>query len=258
VAAYGLGVALVALAGLWAGGVFRVKTTDGTIVVQVNEPDADVFIDGERITVTRQGDEPIEIRKPAGKHTLEVKKGGFKVESRELTLTAGGREPVTVRLERASEPQKPGQPSNIPKGHPYQLDPRGKWKGWEAGAHARRVIWLDRDGWHFRHTNHRQSDLRHHIVCSIRVVDGIIEAVNPILPKGYATGQITLNEDKNLLTVEINTKDGGREAGIDFKVSRGARQLDIELNKVPESIYIGFHGMNPPWRTFSLPAIDPE
>jgi hypothetical protein len=109
--AVGVGVAglLLAFAGLWAGGVFRVKTADGTIVVQVNEPDADVVIDGERVKVTTRGEEPIEIRKPAGKHTLEVEKGGFKAESRELTLTAGGREPVTVRLERAADPRPPAQ-----------------------------------------------------------------------------------------------------------------------------------------------------
>ncbi|MFO0810192.1 MAG: SUMF1/EgtB/PvdO family nonheme iron enzyme [Gemmataceae bacterium] len=81
------------------------KTADGTIVVTVNEPDAEVFVDGERITVTRKGDEPIEIRKSPGTHTVEVKKGGFKVEGQKVTLTAGGR--VTVNLAFQDQFRKP-------------------------------------------------------------------------------------------------------------------------------------------------------
>ena len=90
-----------------AGTVFRVKTTDGTIVLQVNEPDADVFVDGEKITVTRLGGEPIEIRKTAGQYALEVKKVGFAVGGQSVTLTAGGREQVTVRLVPADGQQVP-------------------------------------------------------------------------------------------------------------------------------------------------------
>ena len=43
---------LAGLAVLWAGGVFKVKTADGILVVQVNEPNAEVFVDGNRVTVT--------------------------------------------------------------------------------------------------------------------------------------------------------------------------------------------------------------
>ena len=48
----GAGVAmLLALVILWA--VFRVKTADGSIlVIEVNEPNADVFVDGEKVAVT--------------------------------------------------------------------------------------------------------------------------------------------------------------------------------------------------------------
>jgi serine/threonine protein kinase len=37
---------------LWAGGVFRVKTPEGILVVEVNEPEPDVYVDGDRLTVT--------------------------------------------------------------------------------------------------------------------------------------------------------------------------------------------------------------
>src|SRR5207237_1223987 len=48
----GVGVAavLMGLACLWAAGVFRVKTADGSVlVVEVNEPNPDVFVDGDKV-----------------------------------------------------------------------------------------------------------------------------------------------------------------------------------------------------------------
>ena len=42
---------LAGLAVLWAGGVFKVQTADGVLLVQVNEPNAEVFVDGDRVTV---------------------------------------------------------------------------------------------------------------------------------------------------------------------------------------------------------------
>src|SRR5205085_1971944 len=42
------GLALVALIGLWAGGVFKVKTKDGTIVLENLPDDAEVLVDGDK------------------------------------------------------------------------------------------------------------------------------------------------------------------------------------------------------------------
>jgi hypothetical protein len=40
-------VLLIGLLGLCASGVFRVKTPEGTLVVEVNVPNPDVYVDGE-------------------------------------------------------------------------------------------------------------------------------------------------------------------------------------------------------------------
>jgi serine/threonine protein kinase len=103
----GLCVALV-LVGLWAGGVFKVKTPDGTIVLENLPPDADVTVDGDMVTVKASDGKLFEVRvAPGKKHRLEVKKDGFKVFGEEVEIDAGGRKSVVVRLEPvAAEKEK--------------------------------------------------------------------------------------------------------------------------------------------------------
>ena len=61
------GVLLIGLVGLWAGGVFRVKTPEGTLVVEVNVPNPDVYVDGGKVEVRwDEGGKRAEIRVPAG------------------------------------------------------------------------------------------------------------------------------------------------------------------------------------------------
>ena len=48
----GPALALLAfLVALWAGGAFRLKTQDGTIVVENLPADAEVFVDGEKVAL---------------------------------------------------------------------------------------------------------------------------------------------------------------------------------------------------------------
>jgi tRNA A-37 threonylcarbamoyl transferase component Bud32 len=95
-------VALLAVAagmGLLAQLVFKVRTPDGTVVLELDPADAEVTVDGRQIKVNLAGDqEPIQIELPQGKHELKVTKGGFQVFSRELTLQAGKNERIKVSL----------------------------------------------------------------------------------------------------------------------------------------------------------------
>ncbi len=72
----GVGVALLAgLIVLGAASVFKVKTADGVLVVQVNEPNPEVYVDGERVTVSwDDGGKKAEIRVRPGTRKVEVKK----------------------------------------------------------------------------------------------------------------------------------------------------------------------------------------
>ena len=62
--------------GLLAGGVFKSKSNDGLLVVQVNEPNANIFVDGDPLTATwrRRQDQ---VLGEAGNHQVEVKKRGL-------------------------------------------------------------------------------------------------------------------------------------------------------------------------------------
>ncbi|HEV3261717.1 MAG TPA: serine/threonine-protein kinase [Gemmataceae bacterium] len=124
-------VLLVGIVGLWAGGVFKVKTKEGILVVQVNEPNPDVYVDGEKIRVSwDNGGKTAQIRVKPGTRKVEVKKDGFSVDGKELTFKDGDREIFTARLQPEqgaakvdaplpgkspplSPPEKPDKPPNV-------------------------------------------------------------------------------------------------------------------------------------------------
>jgi predicted Ser/Thr protein kinase len=109
----GAGVALLlVLVVLWAAGVFRVKTADGTIlIVEVNEPNPDVFVDGEKVTVTWDaGGKKAEVRVKPGTRKVVVSKDGFTAYGEEVEIKDGTRRILTARL----GPAGPGDPAPDP------------------------------------------------------------------------------------------------------------------------------------------------
>ncbi len=82
-------ILLLGLVGLWAGGVFKVKTKDGTIVLKDLPADAEVLVDGDTVTVKWNG-KTAEIRVAPGK----------KVFGDEVEVDAGGSKPLLVYLEK--------------------------------------------------------------------------------------------------------------------------------------------------------------
>jgi len=104
-----ISVVVLAIVAYFAGTqIFRVKTSHGTIVLEMDSPDADgadVFVDEQhKITVQLDGEsEPVEISVDPGRHKLKVAKAGFEVFTRDVSLKAGRREPIRVRLEPAAE-----------------------------------------------------------------------------------------------------------------------------------------------------------
>ena len=101
-------VALLGAAGLWAAGVFKVKTKDGTIVLENLPPDADVTVDGNVVLVKSADGNTFQVRVDAEKkkHRIEVKKDGFKVFGEEVELEAGGHKSILVAL-GAGNPTRP-------------------------------------------------------------------------------------------------------------------------------------------------------
>jgi hypothetical protein len=98
--------------GLWAAGVIKVKTADGILVVQVNEPNAEVFVDGDRVTVTwSDGGKKAEIHVKPGARKVDVKKDGFSADGTDLTFRDGDRVVFMARLLPEPHVTNAGQPA---------------------------------------------------------------------------------------------------------------------------------------------------
>jgi flagellar biosynthesis/type III secretory pathway protein FliH len=119
--ATGIVVALGAL--LLSRGGFRARATEGSVartspgalLLDVDPPDADVLVDGQRVTAPA-GLEPLRLELPPGQHELKVTREGFAPHSQQVTLTAGQPERVTVALtpERPPEVKPPAVQSPRP------------------------------------------------------------------------------------------------------------------------------------------------
>jgi hypothetical protein len=71
----------------------------GSLVIQVQPPDADVLIDGEKWRGP-QGEERLVVQLPEGPHRIEVQKDGFQTYSGSVTIRGGETSPLNVSLPR--------------------------------------------------------------------------------------------------------------------------------------------------------------
>jgi hypothetical protein len=79
----------------------QLVAADGTLIVDVNEPNADVYVDGQRAAVAwGNGGKRAEVRVRPGTHKVEVKKDGFTPYEEEVTLGGGRQETIRARLEK--------------------------------------------------------------------------------------------------------------------------------------------------------------
>jgi serine/threonine protein kinase/Leucine-rich repeat (LRR) protein len=95
-----VGAGLLSLALLLAV-VFKLQTKDGTLVVEVNEPDATVQVLDEqgKIEITRPGENgPISISVDPGKHRVKVEKNGFAVFGQDFAIESGVQQSIKAKL----------------------------------------------------------------------------------------------------------------------------------------------------------------
>jgi formylglycine-generating enzyme required for sulfatase activity len=90
---------LLGLIVTWAPVVLRVKTANGTIVLENVPKNAVVEVDGDRITVTPAVGEPVKIQAQAGKHGVVVKQGDLVLIGESVTIESGKECILTVRSE---------------------------------------------------------------------------------------------------------------------------------------------------------------
>ena len=93
------GTLTLGLIAAWLGGVFKVKTSEGTVVIRNAPENSEVFIDGNKIEITWPGlGKPWIIQSLPGKHVVEVKRDGMTLKANEVTLRVGEAEELTIEL----------------------------------------------------------------------------------------------------------------------------------------------------------------
>ncbi len=104
----GVGAALLALGvGAWllAGVVLTVKTKDGILEIVTDEPNLDVFVDGEKVTVTwGEGGKKAEIRVKSGTREVSVERDGVVVHGEKVEVKEGGRHVLRARVVQGPPP----------------------------------------------------------------------------------------------------------------------------------------------------------
>jgi formylglycine-generating enzyme required for sulfatase activity/serine/threonine protein kinase len=110
IAAGGLAAMLTVL---WACGVFSVKTKEGVIVVKNLPPDAEVFVDDEKVLLTLPKDGPAEISVATGTHTLQVKQGSVVVRGQKVMIANGGREVIDAEFKPVANTESSKSPTII-------------------------------------------------------------------------------------------------------------------------------------------------
>lgn len=132
----GLAVSLLALGGLalMAGGVFRVRTSEGILVIETNVADPEVFVDGERVLVTWGPDgREAEVRVRPGERRIEIRKAGYEVAARSLAVVENKQRIFEARLEPlASEPERRAAPSRVTPAR-IETSPSAPGEGRQAG-----------------------------------------------------------------------------------------------------------------------------
>jgi len=82
--------------------ILRIATGAGTLVVEVDDPQVSVTIDGEDLVITGTG--PREVRLKSGQYRVQASKGGQLVKQELVTIERGGRQVVRVALEPSAPP----------------------------------------------------------------------------------------------------------------------------------------------------------
>jgi len=122
------------LVALWAAGVFKVKTKDGTLVLENLPDDAEVLVDGEKVTVTWGADrKSAEVTVQRGSHQVVAKQGGIEVIGEKVEIKDGKRSVLTARFDKQTPPNpnpdpsatKPVDPDRKAAADPFQ--PNSVW-----------------------------------------------------------------------------------------------------------------------------------
>src|SRR5262249_60270216 len=89
----------------FTGTVIRLFEPDGTLVIETDDPDVSVTVDGKELVISGAG--PREIRLRPGEHWVKAAKAGVRVDTPLVDIQRNGRTVVRVRRESAAGPAPP-------------------------------------------------------------------------------------------------------------------------------------------------------
>ncbi len=107
------------------GTVIRLFSPEGTLVVEVDDPEVSVKVDGSDIVITGAGAR--EIRLKPGHYTVEASKNGKLVRQELVNVTRDGRPVVRITREAPEGTKVAGANANVPvRDRPEAVPPTGK------------------------------------------------------------------------------------------------------------------------------------
>jgi len=104
---------LLGLVIVWAAVAFRIKTKDGVIVLENVPENAVVEVDGDQVTITPTGGQPVKIEASAGKHGVIVRRGDDVLLGESVTLQSGKQSKLSVRYEPLAAPSMRKRVSDV-------------------------------------------------------------------------------------------------------------------------------------------------
>jgi WD40 repeat protein len=90
----------------WAATVLRIRTPDGTLIVEVSDPDVSVTVDGQDVVISGKGFAEVKLR--AGQHKLVATRDGKPVLTKLVDIRRDGKEVVKVTLDPVGAAVAPG------------------------------------------------------------------------------------------------------------------------------------------------------
>jgi serine/threonine protein kinase len=120
-----LAVALIVLAGIVIKLSVKSEAGNALLVVTVDVPNADVYVDGEKVAVTwGSGGHKAAIAVTPGTHEVEVTKAGFTAVGDTVTLSDGGRKVLTASLSRSPPESADASDNAVPQTAIKPVPPR--------------------------------------------------------------------------------------------------------------------------------------
>ena len=128
-----------------AATVIRIVRGDGTLVVEIDDPNIQVLLDGEEVVITGAG--PKELRLRPGQHELQTVKPGKPSDTKLITITRDGRQVVKVAREASPAAVSPSPIARLVWADAVDMDgsvsPDGRYLAftdWDTGDLAVRDL----------------------------------------------------------------------------------------------------------------------